>query len=115
MPDTWTLTPTSVQKNGAAIVGFVAFALSVRFNTESIPFAETTLSVRIIDPHSEANREAPLAPLSAIEKTIVLGEYAGHPSFSEYRSKPGDTIEFAGTVIAGPGAQPGTLSGTGML
>lgn len=111
MPDTWTVSPTAVQKNGAAITGYVAHALLVRSNQEGAPFSEISLVVRIISPPSEAAREAPLVPLSSAERAMVMTEYAAHPAFTEWRSKPGDTINFSGAVTAGVGMQPGMLVG----
>jgi len=120
VPDTWVVTPTSVTKNGAAITGYTAHALSIRHNTEgSSPFSEQVLVVRIIDPASEAAREAPLTPLSTANQAIVLAEYAYRPAFTEWRSKPGDTITFSGSVTAGSGSQGmqpgGALAGSSLL
>ena len=116
MADSWVVTPTSVTKNGSAITGYVSHALLVRNNTESKAFVEVSLAVRIIDPKSEAMREAPLSPLSAAEQALVMAAYAQYPSYSEWRSKPGDTITFSGTVTEAAGIQPaGTLAGTSAL
>ena len=112
MADTWVVTPTSVTLNGSAIAGYVAHSLLVRSNQEGKSFSEVSLAVRIIDPHSEAAREAPLAPLTTAEKAMVLAEYAQYPSYSEYRSKPGDTIVFSGSVTEGTGLQPSAIGGT---
>ncbi len=111
MADTWTVTPTSVLKNGNPIISYVAHALTVRYNTEGTPFAETSLVVRIRDAPSEAARQAPLLTLPTATAALVIAEYAAHPAFTEFRSKPGDTINFSGAVTAGAGMQPGTLAG----
>jgi len=116
MPDVWTVSPSAVQRNGGAIAGYVAHSLILRSNTEHVPFTEVALVVRVIDPHSEAAREAPLATLTTNERSMVLAEYAQYPSFSEYKSKPGDTINFSGSFTTGLGEQPTTtIAGTDLL
>ena len=115
MPDTWTVTPTSVVKNGAPIAGYVAHSLIVRHNTESAPFAETSLVVRVRDAPTEANRAAPIIVLTAAEQTMLEAEFAAHPAFTEFRSKPGDTIDFSGSVNAAAGVQPSQLGGVDVL
>jgi hypothetical protein len=113
--DTWTVTPTSVQKNGAPIVGYVAHELLIRNNIEGKPFSEVSIAVRVIDAQSEANREAPLATLPAGTQAIVLGEYAMRPAFTEFRTKPGDIINFSGSYTAGSGNQPASPAGSDLL
>ncbi len=115
MPDIWVVSPTTVTKNGLAVTGYIAHEASIRTNTESHPFTEVSLVVRVVDPQSEGAREHQIVPLTAAEQAMVMAEFAHYPTYSEWRSKPGDTVTFAGTFTSGSGPQPGNIAGTDPL